>query len=689
MATAPLKPLAPEAVRQLYQDWREKVHQTVAAGIGARPLDPATRKALDLYAIKVASTRNPLKSAEIEKLAALTAPEVMAHTQATLQKAPLSQAKKFMAYAEDPKAHRQRYDEIFQGQDRLYFPLLSPARPSVTEEAVTQQLADQGYSVVDYAAGIATDAKGKNNYRIGKLLKGTALADLFSDDPSRNEGRQLVVLSRHPLDIARMSTNRAWISCMAEHRNEHRYVRQDINKGTLIAYLVSANDPNITDPHARVLLKPLIDPAQPDQVAMLVDKPQGLTTPLFEDTVHQLATQHFNHDKQGTFRLAPGLYKERASTLTFNRPQTTAEVWQSLEALSHPGEALHLDGDFLREVPSELRKDIFTHIGTELGSKDVVLADYPDAQLDLPHAEQLTMHKGRAQRVTTGAKHIKLEATPCLLQLHAPQAEVINIQTADSLLGLDTPARHVTAMGCRKLETVTAPHAEKLSVAGSGVRQLTTSATDIKANNCAQLEVLDAPQVQTLDVSRSGLTELNTPAHTVNAYSCPNLHTAHLPHAHTADLSASAQLESVTAPTARSICLSHCLALRQLDAPQVEDLEIKDCAIPDLATPALRIQVDMSPDLRSLTALKAQEIAIYMCEPERVVIPEDCILRKTSIRSEAELNIVRLSPREVALYEHALQQGDTAAQEHICQQALRRTAPEQPAQPSHQHALER
>lgn len=66
-----------------------------------------------------------------------------------------------------------------------------------------------------------------------------------------------IVISRHPYDLAGMSTGRGWTSCMhLETGGYNRYVPQSIAAGGLIAYLCDKDDKNIKNPKGRVLIKP-------------------------------------------------------------------------------------------------------------------------------------------------------------------------------------------------------------------------------------------------------------------------------------------------------------------------------------------------------------------------------------------------------------------------------------------------
>ena len=68
-----------------------------------------------------------------------------------------------------------------------------------------------------------------------------------------------IIISRHPYDIAGMSTDRGWTSCMNLDSGEYKnYVETSLNNGALIAYLVNENDTNINKPISRLLIKTFV-----------------------------------------------------------------------------------------------------------------------------------------------------------------------------------------------------------------------------------------------------------------------------------------------------------------------------------------------------------------------------------------------------------------------------------------------
>ena len=185
---------------------------------------------------------------------------------------------------------------------RIYLPYTGP-KPEVTpdsdgtagtldavvanraciKDAVATELDKRGQWIDkwDYIGGTCDVAfrdqsgnvKIRPNQKIGKLIgkstnqvTGASLIDYFSKDPVHlgkniisaiNSNNLWVVISNHAYDIAGMSANRDWTSCMNIFGGDNRqYVKYDIKYGTLIAYIIDKKDTNIEHPFGRVLIKP-------------------------------------------------------------------------------------------------------------------------------------------------------------------------------------------------------------------------------------------------------------------------------------------------------------------------------------------------------------------------------------------------------------------------------------------------
>jgi hypothetical protein len=79
----------------------------------------------------------------------------------------------------------------------------------------------------------------------------------YETDPTRDLTKKTepytVVISRHPYDIAGMSTGRGWTSCTSlTDGKERRYVARYAQGQSLIAYLIRDSDTNIEKPVARL-----------------------------------------------------------------------------------------------------------------------------------------------------------------------------------------------------------------------------------------------------------------------------------------------------------------------------------------------------------------------------------------------------------------------------------------------------
>ncbi|QZE58408.1 hypothetical protein pEaSNUABM40_00192 [Erwinia phage pEa_SNUABM_40] len=131
---------------------------------------------------------------------------------------------------------------------------------------IVDALMEKDMVLVDYLTGTAKDSHGRI-VKIGRVLsKNAELKKMFDSDPNRKSivnatrNRQLICISMHPYDIAGMSTDRGWVSCMnVKTGSNKKYVKQDIAGGTLIAYLIDPADKNINKPIGRCLAKPYFE----------------------------------------------------------------------------------------------------------------------------------------------------------------------------------------------------------------------------------------------------------------------------------------------------------------------------------------------------------------------------------------------------------------------------------------------
>lgn len=244
---------------------------------------------------------------------------------------------------------------LFPTKDRLYFPLLTDGKliqlkDSKHSARIEKTLKDLGYSIEDYHMGVCTkddDPKKKNIFKIGKILNKYEKFEelkIFNEDESRDKVRQLgrtdllVVISRHPYDIAGMSTDRGWTSCMnLETGSYAKHVIADILEGTLIAYVIENTDLNIQRPKARILIKPFFKVNDPKEIILVPEEkiyPANIPPPPgFAETVKNWLDS-WQKIKSGNYSLNCKLYTDSIDKLTILKPrselQTKEEVIENL-----------------------------------------------------------------------------------------------------------------------------------------------------------------------------------------------------------------------------------------------------------------------------------------------------------------------------------------------------------------------
>ena len=231
----------------------------------------------------------------------------------------LGDAKKHKLSKKHSGAYDEVLDEVFGGKNRIMMPLnidySTINNAHLLFLKIDEFLDKHGYSVEtlkDYIDGKAVKFKVdsddthiydiKNPVKIGKLLQkyeedgeievterkdgkkttktvvGKPLLHEFKNDPIRaTNGEFLIVISRHPYDVAGSSTDRSWTSCMnlgldgINYPNRRQgvnlgYVTNDISEGTLVAYVVTKNElfkgaggedkVKLHKPLSRILIKP-------------------------------------------------------------------------------------------------------------------------------------------------------------------------------------------------------------------------------------------------------------------------------------------------------------------------------------------------------------------------------------------------------------------------------------------------
>lgn len=149
--------------------------------------------------------------------------------------------------------------------ERTYFKFKKiKEKPLKIHKTINNLLQINDFEIEDYKSGIAVNKKNKQKIKIGKLLNKLKannytkkLYESRLKGKLKNAKSLQIVISYNPIDIALMSTNKGWTSCMNlnEKNTYNHQVFYKIQYGGLVAYLIYDTDTNIENPIARISIR--------------------------------------------------------------------------------------------------------------------------------------------------------------------------------------------------------------------------------------------------------------------------------------------------------------------------------------------------------------------------------------------------------------------------------------------------
>lgn len=214
---------------------------------------------------------------------------------------------------------KQKYPDFKTSKrgDRLYVPFGSQLKDEIIGAVESNE-----FDVKDYDNGILVNRRNGQETKLGKVLTRIKREDLltkYNTDKSKGAVTNpsgYMVFSKHQYDIAGMSTNRDWTSCMnLDTGSNRRYVSCDITEGSFVVYLVDANDLNITKPKGRLAIKPFINQQDHSDIIFFPEsRTYGSVPSEFKDDVEELFND-INSDTQGVlYQKNEKLYNDSNTT---------------------------------------------------------------------------------------------------------------------------------------------------------------------------------------------------------------------------------------------------------------------------------------------------------------------------------------------------------------------------------------
>lgn len=232
------------------------------------------------------------------------------------------------------------FSSWFDEGGRSYIPFETPQIEqmfSQDDKYVVDHLQENGCTDINYRDGYCI-YKGRQ-YKIGKLLESLRRKDLleirqkveidpesyynvdreinetnewyndlvntFINSPiRRSKGRSIfqVVISQNPHDVASMSTDRDWTSCMnLGEGSQTQSVFCEVSSGGLVAYLINYDDIDIKNPLARIHIR-RFENKDGSSIAVPEDSIYGNEVPGFRNVIEE-----WLKGKQGS--IGPGMYR--------------------------------------------------------------------------------------------------------------------------------------------------------------------------------------------------------------------------------------------------------------------------------------------------------------------------------------------------------------------------------------------
>lgn len=276
--------------------------------------------------------------------------------------------KQFAAYEEDwqkqidslARNNPYPFKNLFPNGNRLYLPFnLSSETNEGVDIDVKNLLEENNFKITDYRNGYCSD--GKNTLKIGKVLQKLWKQDIqdlqrkFENDEIYNLEREIesanqyyqgvintfqnssyrtnkktsgfsVVISQDPHDVAKMSTDRDWTSCMELGSGQHYHdIFCEVQEGGLIAYLINSQDVNIEKPLARIRIRRFSD-NKGNSVMAPEEAVYGNEVEGFKDFVKNWVKAVQGDVAEGLYYLKGGQWSDTFSSTMFIMPTNEEDI---------------------------------------------------------------------------------------------------------------------------------------------------------------------------------------------------------------------------------------------------------------------------------------------------------------------------------------------------------------------------
>ena len=254
------------------------------------------------------------------------------------------------------------FSSWFGPDGRTYEPFNEESEDVDSE--VEDLLTEHGYTITNYRKGYAS--KNGRELRIGKIFNlikkdlikklnektekenlqseyGTSLneinkyiqdvEDTFQRSTFRTGANKelFIVYSQNPHDVAKMSTNRNWNSCMELGSGTyHKSIFCDVAQGGFVAYLIVKDDNDVNKPIARIHIRRFIN-AKGESFALPEKEVYGDNIAGFKDAVQKWVDSHQGTISTGIYHMLGGDYSDTYANSTAVTGDSEEELTDILE----------------------------------------------------------------------------------------------------------------------------------------------------------------------------------------------------------------------------------------------------------------------------------------------------------------------------------------------------------------------
>jgi len=327
------------------------------------------------------------------------------------------------------KGNPYPFSAWFGENGRTYIPFSQVAEGQEYDPEVIGVLNDNNCQVIDYRGGYCQ--QGNRQFRIGKFIERIKKQEIqklqqqdaqgqiydlqreinavieFYDDilnqfvnssfrMQKGQDQFQVVISQNPHDVAQMSTDRSWESCMTlGSGGHHEDVFCEVQRGGLVAYLINANDLDITQPLARIHIR-RFDNRQGQSIAISERSIYGNEIAGFYEAVKGWLDQQQGDIQSGMYQRIGGEYsdtfgkdmlvtpEDQENILQWFRQQDPNAQWSEWILVDELyRDAMELEDRMSREEFSDIFSDEGDKFNTEEEGKEaLMLAKERDSDYD-------------------------------------------------------------------------------------------------------------------------------------------------------------------------------------------------------------------------------------------------------------------------------------------------------------------